>query len=167
MNFRLKLTIFTLLFMISSCTKEVPPELQNKQKTAEQQKMPDDSIHRKFAGNKDRNSEIDKKSETDPHSSNNGSGNQYTDKVIITADNADLKYQKTKSESDKIECIDIQLAAANYLMFEADLPPKEKYKPALIRYRRVLELDPQNAEAIQNKGQIEEIYVSMGLPIPK
>ncbi|MBK7159329.1 MAG: hypothetical protein IPH77_12425 [Ignavibacteria bacterium] len=51
-------------------------------------------------------------------------------------------------------------------MFEADLPPKEKYKPALQRYRRILELDPCNKEAAANKKQIEEIYQSMGKPIP-
>ena len=60
----------------------------------------------------------------------------------------------------------MQLKAANYLMFDADLPPKDKYKPALQRYRRVLELDPGNQEAMANKQQIEEIYQSMGKPIP-
>ena len=51
-------------------------------------------------------------------------------------------------------------------MFQADLPPKKKYRPALRRYRRVLELDPSNKEAAANKKQIEDIYESMGMPIP-
>jgi hypothetical protein len=51
-------------------------------------------------------------------------------------------------------------------MFEANLPSKKKYRPALARYRRVLELDPSNKEAKENKEQIEEIYESMGMPIP-
>jgi hypothetical protein len=51
-------------------------------------------------------------------------------------------------------------------MFEANLSPKKKYKPALKRYRRVLELDPSNKEAADNKKQIEDIYQSMGMPIP-
>jgi hypothetical protein len=51
-------------------------------------------------------------------------------------------------------------------MFEANLSPKKKYKPALKHYRRILELDPSNAEAQRNKTQIEEIYTSMGRPIP-
>jgi hypothetical protein len=58
------------------------------------------------------------------------------------------------------------MLAANFLMFEADLPPKEKYKPALVRYRRILEIDPSNKEAAANKKQIEDIYESMGKPIP-
>ena len=58
------------------------------------------------------------------------------------------------------------MAAANYLMFEANLSPKKKYRPALRRYRRVLELDPKNKEAQVNKKQLEDIYQSMGMPIP-
>jgi hypothetical protein len=36
----------------------------------------------------------------------------------------------------------------------------------LKKYRRVLELDPGNTEASENKKQIEDIYQSMGMPIP-
>ena len=35
------------------------------------------------------------------------------------------------------------MAAANYLMFEAGLPPREKYRPALKYYRKILEADPK------------------------
>ena len=87
-------------------------------------------------------------------------------KYTKEADEADSKYQKSKSEEDKKACIFAQLKAANFLMFEADLPPREKYKPALQRYRRVLELDPKNQEAMANKTEIEDIYKSMGKPIP-
>jgi hypothetical protein len=52
-------------------------------------------------------------------------------------------------------------------MFDADLPAKEKYRPALKYYRMVLEADPSNEEAIKNKTEIERIYESMGMPIPK
>ncbi len=33
--------------------------------------------------------------------------------------------------------------------------------------RKVLEVDPQNQEALQNKQQIEDIYTQMGRPIPQ
>ena len=58
------------------------------------------------------------------------------------------------------------MAAGKYLMFEANLSPKKKYGPALKQFKRVLELDPKNQEAMNNKMQIEDIYTSMGRPIP-
>jgi hypothetical protein len=58
------------------------------------------------------------------------------------------------------------MAAGNYLMFEAKLSPKKKYGPALKQFKRVLELDPSNQDAMNNKAQIEDIYNSMGRPIP-
>lgn len=158
----------SLSLSFSSCTKDVPPELlSNKQKTTdktEKKEMPDDSIHRSLKQNNSFHS-------TEESESNSGENKEKmsgegASKYITEADEADAKYQKSKSENDKKMCIEMQLKAANYLMFEADLPPREKYKPALTRYRRVIELDPKNEEAIANKTQIEEIYKSMGKPIP-
>lgn len=153
-----------LVLGISSCTKEVPPELQNnKTKITDQQKMPNDSIHRKAL------SETGHGNFSENEGTGSGSesvGDKTADILIKEADEADMNYRKSKSENDKELCIEKQLLAANFLMFEADLPPKDKYKPALVRYRRVLELDPKNAEAAQNKKQIEDIYESMGKPIP-
>ncbi len=92
------------------------------------------------------------------------------DKVAVfkkEADDADAQYEKDKSEPNKKTAIDKNLAAGNYMMFEANVPPKEKYRPALKYYRRVLSLDPKNQEAEANKTRIEEIYTQMGLPIPQ
>lgn len=83
------------------------------------------------------------------------------------AEDADAKYEKDKSDANKKAVIDKNLAAGNYMMFEADVPPKEKYRPALKYYRKVLAVDPKNQEAIANKDKIEEIYTQMGLPIPQ
>jgi len=58
------------------------------------------------------------------------------------------------------------MKAANYFIFEANLSPKKKYRPELKRYRDVLELDPKKEEAKKNKKQFEDIYQSMGMPIP-
>jgi len=78
----------------------------------------------------------------------------------------DFENNYKKDNSTKAELIKKHMTAGNYLMFEANLSPKKKYKPALKHYRRVLELDASNAEAQRNKTQIEEIYTSMGRPIP-
>lgn len=155
-------TVCALMFLVlSSCTKEVPPELlknnNNSPGSTQNQEMPDDSIHRNL---KNRSTQEGKTG--DPESWND----EGLAKLTEEADAADAAYRKSKSEKDKETCIKMQLRAANYLMFEADLPPKDKYKPALQRYRRILELDPGNQEAMVNKEQIEEIYESMGKPIP-
>jgi hypothetical protein len=78
----------------------------------------------------------------------------------------EANYKKDNSDAVKTQLIQKHMAAGNYLMFEANLSPKKKYKPALKHYRRVLELDPSNVEATRNKQQIEDIYTSMGRPIP-
>jgi len=148
-------------FLLTSCTKEVPKEMQNTDKQAPpinpQTQMPDDDIHRNLGKNQDQTTDTDtSKSKGDPKA----------EQLSTEADNADAQFQKTKSDADKKNCIIKQLTAANYLMFEANLSPKKKYKPALKRYNRVLELDPGNAEAMENKKQIEDIYQSMGMPIP-
>lgn len=165
LKFKKAFLFISIALLASGCTKEVPPEMQtNKQKLADEQKMPDDSIHRKFMNNPHA-------SQNSENESNKSGGNEEwedkaANKITKEADETDAQFRKTKSESDKKKCIVKQLEAANYLMFEADLPPREKYKPALERYRRVLELEPGNEEALANKEQIEEIYRSLGKPIP-
>ncbi len=165
---RKKITIsaffIVLGLIIASCTKEVPKDMMNQQKPNQQQQqqqqqqtqqMPNDDIHKN----------IGKNQQTDTSTGTTG-GDKKAEEMTKAADAAEEKFQKTKSEADKKECISKQLAAANYLMFEANLSPKKKYKPALQRYRRVLELDPANKEAQENKKQIEDIYQSMGMPVP-
>ena len=124
--------------------------------------MPDDSIHRNLKS-ADPHSTL---SENNSGTKNESAGDKTIDIILKDADEANARYIKSKSEADKEACIEKQMLAANFLMFEADLPPKEKYKPALVRYRRILEIDPSNKEAAANKKQIEDIYESMGKPIP-
>lgn len=92
---------------------------------------------------------------------------QTVDKVKKDAEDADAKYEKDKSDANKKAVIEKNLSAGNYMMFEANVPPKEKYRPALKYYRKVLAVDPKNEEATVNKNKIEEIYNQMGLPIPQ
>lgn len=155
LNLSLLVAIVLGIFSLSSCQKEVPKELleNNQQQSQNQQpQMPDDSIHNRLR--------------QDTENQSDESGDPKAVELMKEADIADEKYENSKSDQDKKECIQKQLTAANYLMFEANLPSKEKYRPALKRYRRVLELDPSNKEAKENKEQIEEIYESMGMPIP-
>ncbi|MBL0107761.1 MAG: hypothetical protein IPP52_10860 [Ignavibacteria bacterium] len=161
----INLSFLTVILVIyfSSCNKEVPKELQNKStQDNSEKKMPDDSIHRNLKS-ADPHSTL---SENNSGTKNESAGDKTIDIILKDADEANARYIKTKSEADKEACIEKQMLAANFLMFEADLPPKEKYKPALVRYRRILEIDPSNKEAAANKKQIEDIYESMGKPIP-
>lgn len=155
----LGLFVVFAVFILSSCTKEVPKELlnsnQQKQEPMSNQNMPNDSIHRNIKPGTDQTT--DSKTEGD---------DKLAEKLTKEADDSDAKFQKSKSDADKKACIEKQMEAANYLMFQADLPPKQKYRPALKRYRRVLELDPSNQEAMANKKQIEDIYKQMGMPVP-
>jgi tetratricopeptide (TPR) repeat protein len=159
---KISLLLIIISFLFAGCTKEVPKEMMNQkspgqnqnQQQTQQQQMPDDDIHRNLGKNN---------TQTDTTSTK---GDPKAEEMTKAADDADAKFQKSKSDADKKECIQKQLAAANYLMFEANLSPKKKYKPALQRYRRVLELDPGNSEAKENKQQIEDIYQSMGMPVP-
>jgi len=144
----------------AGCTKEIPKELlnnqkpqQNQQQQVEKEKMPDDSIHRNVGKN-------NTDSQTDTQ------GDTKAVEMMKAADDAEAKFMSSKSDADKKEYITKQMGAANYLMFEANLSPKKKYKPALQRYNKVLALDPKHAEALENKKQIEDIYQSMGMPIP-
>lgn len=154
------ISIALIAVFFTACTKEVPKELlnnqkpqQNQQQQVDKNQMPDDSIHRNLS-----------KNNTD--SQNDTQGDTKAQDMMKAADDAEAKYIKSKSDADKKEYITKQMGAANYLMFEANLSPKKKYKPALQRYNKVLEIDPKNAEAMENKKQIEDIYQSMGMPIP-
>lgn len=149
--------IFMSAFIYQACTKEVPKEVLDKQKSLKNE-MPGDSVHTNTQKNSNENSDM---------TSDEKKGDNKVDLLSKEADDADAQYQRTKSEGDKKTAIDKQMAAANYLMFRANLSPKKKYRPALKRYRRILELDPKNQEAEKNKKMIEDIYSSMGIPIPE
>jgi len=161
-NFGFSILIGMLLTVFFwACTKEVPKELLNtnkQQMPSNKQEMPNDSIHKNLMQNNNQE-QTNEPSYTDDSAT--------VAKLTKDADDADAKYQKTKSDADKKDAVDKQMAAANFLMFKADsFTPKKKYRPALKRYSRVIEIDPSIKEAAANKKQIEDIYTSMGMPIP-
>ncbi|MBI5403933.1 MAG: hypothetical protein HY959_11075 [Ignavibacteriae bacterium] len=88
------------------------------------------------------------------------------DKLVKEANDFESTFKKSSSEENKKSLVEKHMAAGVYLMYQANLNPKKKYGPALKHFKRVLELDPNNKEAISNKMQIEDIYNSMGRPIP-
>ena len=51
-------------------------------------------------------------------------------------------------------------------MNDAQLPPMRKYPAALTSFRKAVEIDPQHAGAKSNIKMIEDVYTSMGRPIP-
>ncbi|MBU3749271.1 MAG: hypothetical protein FGM52_02260 [Mycobacterium sp.] len=55
---------------------------------------------------------------------------------------------------------------AEKIMLDPDLAPREKYPKSLGMFRDALEIDPNNALAKQSITLIEDIYRSMGRPVP-
>jgi hypothetical protein len=54
------------------------------------------------------------------------------------------------------------------MTYESPVSPRQgKYHRALIEYRHATQLDPHNQKALKEIQQIEDIYRSMGRPIPR
>ncbi len=53
------------------------------------------------------------------------------------------------------------------VMNAGSLAPREKYPQALRHFGAVLKADPKNREAAAHKKLIEDIYKSMGRPVPQ
>ncbi len=94
-------------------------------------------------------------------------GDAEADRLMKEADVSYAAFKQSKSDNDKKDAIKKSMDAGMYLTYDAQLPPKDKYKPALKYFRIVLSLDPANEEAKVNKDKIEEIYEQMGKPIPE
>jgi hypothetical protein len=108
----------------------------------------------------------DKLEEKSPHEMNS-EGDAQADRLMKEADTEYTAYKETPNDDTKSATVKKSMDAAMYLMYDAQLPPRDKYKPALKYFRIVLKLDPGNEEAKVNKEKIEEIYESMGKPIPE
>jgi len=52
-------------------------------------------------------------------------------------------------------------------MLDPALPPREKYPKALAMFRNALKIDPDNALAKDGVNLIEDVYRSMGRPVPQ
>lgn len=81
---------------------------------------------------------------------------------------AKKEWQAAKSNATKRKAyIDATVRLGTASMNAITLEPRVKYPRALRLYREVLAIDPKNKEAKDNKKMIEDIYRSMGRPIPK
>jgi outer membrane murein-binding lipoprotein Lpp len=56
---------------------------------------------------------------------------------------------------------------AQKVMLDPALPPTEKYPKALEMFRNALKIDPDNALAKDGVNLIEDVYRSMGRPVPQ
>jgi tetratricopeptide (TPR) repeat protein len=68
-----------------------------------------------------------------------------------------------KTRSDYVEAT---VAYGNAVMMSPNLIPKDKYPQALKLFREALKVDPGHKQAKANKTMIEDIYKSMGRPVP-
>jgi tetratricopeptide (TPR) repeat protein len=87
------------------------------------------------------------------------------DEAITALDGAFKK--DPKSAALKKSLIGAYMAKGDFFMFKAQVPPFRKYPEALRSYRKVTEMDPANAKAKENIKTIEDIYKSMGRPVPQ
>jgi hypothetical protein len=78
----------------------------------------------------------------------------------------DKKIADAEKSTDKAKIAAAYAERGTFRMNDAAAGAKVKYRAALDDYRKALAADPTNAEAAQNKQEIESIYTSMGRPIP-
>lgn len=80
----------------------------------------------------------------------------------------DAAYQKNpKSAELKKALAGAHFAQGDATMKNEQLPPMRKYPAALRSFRKAVALDPGHAEAKNNIKAIEDVYKSMGRPVPQ
>ena len=78
----------------------------------------------------------------------------------------DMKIEKAGKAGDEKALAAALAERGTFRMNDDNAGAKVKYRAALDDYRKALEADPKNEDAIKNKKMIEDIYTSMGRPIP-
>ncbi len=80
---------------------------------------------------------------------------------------AKAKFEKSpKDAAAKKKYVAATMKLADAQLVSPALPPRQKYPQSLRNYRLALKLDPKNTQAKENIKLIEDIYKSMGRPIP-
>lgn len=69
----------------------------------------------------------------------------------------------SKEKQDEAQKLALE---AEKVMLDPDLGPKEKYPKSLGMFRDAIKIDPNNALAKESIKLIEDIYKSMGRPVP-
>jgi tetratricopeptide (TPR) repeat protein len=83
-----------------------------------------------------------------------------------------VELEKAYEKNPKDEATKKKLVQATYdlgfkIEMDNSLPPFVKYRQALKLFRKALEIDPEHKDSIAQKEQIENIYRSMGRPVPE
>ena len=78
-----------------------------------------------------------------------------------------LKTSPKDTVAIKAALADANMALGDFNMFNEQMPPFRKYPAALRAYRQVLTYDKANKKAATNIKTIEDIYKSMGRPVPQ
>jgi ABC-type enterochelin transport system substrate-binding protein len=93
------------------------------------------------------------------------------DPDVVTYDEAVAKaksaYDAKKDAASKTALVEAYVRFADYMTYESPVSPRQgKYHRALVEYRHALALDAGNEKVLKEISQIEDIYRSMGRPIP-
>jgi tetratricopeptide (TPR) repeat protein len=100
-------------------------------------------------------------------------GNEPKDPAYEKIAAAIKKLEKDFKAKPKDAKLKKQVAEAHYKAgmaleySKAGISPRARYRGALKHYNTTLKLQPDHKEAAKEKKQIEDIYTSMGMPIPK
>ena len=78
-----------------------------------------------------------------------------------------LKTSPKDTVAIKAALADANMALGDFNMFNEQMPPFRKYPAALRAYRQELTYDKANKKAATNIKTIEDIYKSMGRPVPQ
>lgn len=87
----------------------------------------------------------------------------YVDKV----ENTKAANDASGNAASKEALVKAYIEFGDYMQYSSPISPRQgKYHRALVEYRHALEIDPGNKKADGERMQIENIYSSMGRPIP-
>jgi hypothetical protein len=86
---------------------------------------------------------------------------------LKTVEQLEAAYRQNPDDGGaKAKLIAAKYEYASRLMEDPDVPPRQKYRPALKAFNEILALEPGHKEAAARKKIIEDIYRSMGMPVP-
>jgi hypothetical protein len=80
---------------------------------------------------------------------------------------ARMQYEQEAGDDQRQALLHAYVEFGDYMQYESPVSPRQgKYHRALVEYRHALALDPTNEKVLGEIAQIEDIYRSMGRPIP-
>jgi tetratricopeptide (TPR) repeat protein len=91
------------------------------------------------------------------------------ERARLAAEHHKAKAAFVKNPNDRTvrrRYVEATVAYGNAVMLSPNLLPREKYPRALRLFREALKHDPEHRQAKAHKAMIEDIYKSMGRPVP-